>query len=70
MNMKAIVTHYLPCKDRCTFPIVQWTIVHKYKENYPICYIIAMNPILVTPKKQYPYSPHADKQTVPRRTAP
>lgn len=42
----------------------------KYKENYPICYIIAMNPILVTPKKQYPYSPHADKQTVPRRTAP
>ena len=22
MNMKAIVTHYLPCKDRCTFPIV------------------------------------------------
>ena len=30
MNMKAIVTHYLPCKDRCTFPIVQWTII-QYK---------------------------------------
>jgi len=36
MNMKAIVTHYLPCKDRCTFPIVQWTIVHKYKDYYSI----------------------------------
>ena len=36
MNMKAIVTHYLPCKDRCTFPIVQWTIVHKYKGYYSI----------------------------------
>lgn len=33
MNMKAIVTHYLPCKDRCTFPIVQWTIVHKYSKH-------------------------------------